>query len=358
MKDDSTHNSTEKNADTARQRVIDTIAARFKKRGRERTAAPSESFPRKAVRVAKHVLIAASVLGWGNIGYNVASAYLTAPVDNMMADTSRPLTVGEQALAKAVFGDTFDTNDVTLRFHDGAPRHFFTMRQNDYRASALAYVNRTAAQDIHFVDTDFHAKDYSRANDMGLRGGVFIHEMAHVWQARQATSAPFCTNYDFTLTDQSKFEDFCNEQQAEILRSYVMRFIIPSHPLMAANAQANALMAKAGSTRQMALSSEDHNLARVVEQVFPHARTSRLHIMAGFNAAATCALDRAVADNSMSYAEHFNACAAVHVRTVNGERLELPSYQAQAEVAPQTAQADHAHGHHHHARPARAPQPG
>lgn len=358
MKDDSAHNSTEKNTDTARQRVIDTIAARFKKRGRERTAAPSESFPRKAVRVAKHVLIATSLLGWGGIGYNYVAAELTPSVDNMMADSTREMTAGEHALAKAVFGNDFNTDGIHLRFHESAPRHAFTLFSNELRGSALAFVNTRQANDIHFVDTDVHAKDYGRANDMGWRGGVFIHEMTHVWQARQSTAAPFCANYDYTLTDQSKFEDFCNEQQAEILRSYVMRFIIPSHPLMAANAQANALMAKAGSARQMALSSEDHNLARVVEQVFPHARSSRLHIMAGFNAAATCALDRAVADNSMSYAEHFNACAAVHVRTVNGERLELPSYQAQAEVAPQTAHADHAHGHHHHARPARAPQPG
>ena len=69
------------------------------------------------------------------------------------------------------------------------------------------------------------------------------------------------------------------------------------------------------------LSSSDTILASVVERQFPHAASARLRMQGNFNTAAACAIARQQSKPAVSYQDHFNSCAATHVRTLNGETL-------------------------------------
>lgn len=326
------------NTETGRQRVIDKIAARFRKVGRERTAPPAAAHPpskqQRAHKIIKTSLNMIAVLGWGGLGLTVMSDKLAVPVDNMVALGSRALTSGEADLARALFGNDFETDSIRLRFHNEAPDHMFN-RLNNPRG-VLAYVNGTDTENIHFVERLYHAHDYSRADDLATRGGVFMHELTHIWQNRTGNEAAHCENYSFTLTDQSRFEDFCNEQQAEIIRSYVTRFIIPGHPTMEVTARANGMIHAMGGRIEDHLSGHDKNLARVIEAAFPHAAASRLRIQTNFNNAAICAVNRARATPRIDYQTHFNNCADIHVRNISGQTLTV---DAQRDVTP----SPHAH---------------
>lgn len=353
--------STPADKDTGRQRVIEKIAARFRKHGRERTAAPSAKHPPSFKRLLRR---GTAALIWGTyIGFTAlaGTSHLTEPLDNMAAQQSRSLTAGEAALARAILGPDFATDDIRMRFHDSAPSHPFNNLDEDERHTTLAYVNAYDQNNVHVINPYYHSRDYSLSNDLGLRGGVFMHEIAHIWQNRTGRQAVSCDTYEFTLTAQSRFEDFCNEQQGEIIRAYAVRFIIPSHPMLEVEGRFHGMFRLIGEDYQAKLNDNDSNLARVVEAAFPHAAAARLRIQTNFNNAAVCANDRARAQPNVSFQVHFNQCAATHIRTINGERLttEPPVGHVPAgtpvmlppslEQAPaQTTQA----------RPARPPQHG
>ena len=350
----------EDNTDTnGRQRVIDKIAARFRKHGRERTAAPAAKHPPSLKRL---ILRGAGALVWGTyigIGVLGGMSHLAAPIDNLVAQESRGLTAGEAALTRAILGQNFDTDSVRLRFHDGAPDHPFNNLGEDKRHVTLAYVNGRDDNNVHVIDPSYYSRDYSLNSDMGMRGGVFMHELVHIWQHRTGRQAARCDNYEFTLTPQSRFEDFCSEQQAEIIRAYAVRFIIPSHPLLEAEARFHSMLRSMGSTYDAKLNKDDTNLARVVEAAFPHAAASRLRIQTNFNNAAVCTDQRAYAQPNISYQTHFNQCAAIHIRTVNGENLEAHSTAAvNPSAVPPPSIDDLMPTKSAQARPARSPQPG
>jgi hypothetical protein len=123
---------------------------------------------------------------------------------------ARPLTPGEVALARSVFGDAVDYAKVRLvegKWWPFQPRN-----------AAMAPMG----------DIWFHpaaggwSKDFSKES-LG-RQGFFIHEMTHVWQAQKGgrfylplMRHPFC-RYAYQLKPGKPFSRYGIEQQAEIAK--------------------------------------------------------------------------------------------------------------------------------------------
>ena len=128
----------------------------------------------------------------------------------MHAKGSRPLTPGEVALARAVFGDTIDYSKVRM-----VRRKWWLFHP---RNAAMAPTGN-----IHFhPHSDLWSEDFSA--EPLHRQGLFIHEMTHVWQTQKRgrfylplMRHPFC-RYRYELKPGWSFEDYGLEQQAEIVR--------------------------------------------------------------------------------------------------------------------------------------------
>ena len=124
--------------------------------------------------------------------------------------TARPLTPGEIALARSVFGQVIDYDKVRLVRGKWWPFH--------PRNAAMAPTGN-----IHFhPGGDMWSEDF--ANETIGRQGLFIHELTHVWQSQQRgrfylplMRHPFC-RYRYQLEDGRPFERYGLEQQAEIVR--------------------------------------------------------------------------------------------------------------------------------------------
>ena len=131
-----------------------------------------------------------------------------------MAD-ERPLTPGETALARSVFGDAVDYGRVRL-----IRRKWWPFQP---RSTAMA-----PCGNIHFhPHGHLWAEDFSK-EQLG-RQGLFIHEMTHVWQAQQRgrfylplMRHPFC-RYRYELRPGQPFDRYGLEQQAEIVRHAFLR---------------------------------------------------------------------------------------------------------------------------------------
>jgi hypothetical protein len=123
---------------------------------------------------------------------------------------TRPLTTGEIALARSVFGDAIDYSPVRLVKGKWWPFH--------PRGAAMAPMGT-----IWFhPDGGGWSDDFSR--EPLARQGFFIHEMTHVWQSQAKgrfylplMRHPFC-RYPYTLEPERPFERYGLEQQAEIVR--------------------------------------------------------------------------------------------------------------------------------------------
>ncbi|HET7316976.1 MAG TPA: vgr related protein [Sphingomicrobium sp.] len=123
---------------------------------------------------------------------------------------SRPLTPGEIALARSVFGDAIDTSKVRLVHGKWWPFH--------PRRSAMAPMGN-----IYFhPDGGGWSEDFSK--QPLHRQGYLIHEMTHVWQAQKGgrfylplMRHPFC-RYRYEIVPGRPFRRYGLEQQAEIVR--------------------------------------------------------------------------------------------------------------------------------------------
>ncbi len=121
----------------------------------------------------------------------------------------RPLTPGEVALARSIFGDAIDYSRVRLFKRKWWPFH--------PRNAAMAPMG-----DIHFhPDGGVWSDDFSK-EALG-RQGFFIHEMTHVWQTQKGgrfylplMRHPFC-RYSYELKPGKPFLRYGLEQQAEIV---------------------------------------------------------------------------------------------------------------------------------------------
>ena len=127
---------------------------------------------------------------------------------------ARPLTPGEIALARTMFGDAIDYAPVRM-----VRRRWWLFQPKG--------VVMAPTGNIHFhPDSDLWSDDFS-AERLSLQG-LFIHEMTHVWQAQKRgryflplMRHPFC-RYGYTVKPGRQFDRYGLEQQAEIVRHRFM----------------------------------------------------------------------------------------------------------------------------------------
>ena len=126
------------------------------------------------------------------------------------AGGERPLTEGEAALVRFVFGHAIDPAPVRLR-----RRKWFAFQPRD--------IIMAPAGHLHFHPHSPHwCDDFAQASLSAQ--GLFIHEMTHVWQAQKhgrlylpLRRHPFC-RYHYVLHPGWPLERYGLEQQAEIVR--------------------------------------------------------------------------------------------------------------------------------------------
>ena len=123
---------------------------------------------------------------------------------------ARPLSPGEIALARSMFGDAIDYERVKL------------VRRKWWWFQPKGIVMAPSGN-IHFHPENENYRDDFSTAALSLQG-MFIHEMTHVWQAQRGgrfylplMRHPFC-RYDYQLRDGLRFDRYGLEQQAEIVR--------------------------------------------------------------------------------------------------------------------------------------------
>lgn len=134
----------------------------------------------------------------------------------MSAPAARPLTAGEIALGRAMFGDAVDYRAVGISRRKWA---FFQPRE-----TVMAPCGH-----IHFHPDGSRYRDDFAAGDLADQG-LFLHEMTHVWQTQTRglfylplMRHPFC-RYGYDWQPGRPFERYGLEQQAEIVRhAFLMR---------------------------------------------------------------------------------------------------------------------------------------
>ena len=123
---------------------------------------------------------------------------------------SRPLTDGEVALARSMFGDAIDYQRVRIvrgKWWPFQPRG----------------IVMAPTGNIHFHPSDSRwSEDFSKV-PFELQG-ILIHELTHVWQTQKRGRLylplmrhPFC-RYSYDLVPGRGFDWYGLEQQAEIVR--------------------------------------------------------------------------------------------------------------------------------------------
>lgn len=140
----------------------------------------------------------------------------------MAATDGRPLTAGERAIVRDMFGDAIDAERV--RIHR---RKWFFL----HPAKVIM------APDGHIwvpPKSDLWADDYARA-PIGLQG-LFVHEMTHVWQAQRKgrwylplMRHPFC-RYRYSFVPGWPLDRYGLEQQAEIMRHVFLQRVAVTPP--------------------------------------------------------------------------------------------------------------------------------
>ncbi|MBU7581149.1 MAG: vgr related protein [Porphyrobacter sp.] len=141
----------------------------------------------------------------------------------------RPLTRGEVALARSVFGEAIDYARVTVR-----RRKFFPLQPVGVTMAPMGH--------LHFHPAAPHYCDDFAAAALKVQAH-FIHEMVHVWQMQTLgrwhlvlRRHPWC-RYDYALKPGWKLARYGIEQQAEIVRhAFLLRegAAVPGAPSLAA----------------------------------------------------------------------------------------------------------------------------
>lgn len=126
----------------------------------------------------------------------------------------RPLTTGEIALSRSVFGEAIDYARVAIR-----RRKFFPFHPRGVTMAPRGH--------LHFHPAAVHYCDDFSAASLSLQAH-FIHEMVHVWQAQTRGEwylvlmrHPWC-RYDYAIKPGWRLERYGIEQQAEIVRHAFM----------------------------------------------------------------------------------------------------------------------------------------
>ncbi|MDE1152429.1 MAG: hypothetical protein PW788_07825 [Micavibrio sp.] len=141
--------------------------------------------------------------------------------------SKRPLTAGEIALARAVFGDSVDYAAVRLHNRRILP----PLMQHKHQAVANG-------NNISFPRSSY-SEDFATEHD-ALKQSVFIHEMTHVWQHQnKVVSTPkealketlrhkfnYSKAYPYQLGGGRDLIDYGFEQQAALVQDY---FLLTRH---------------------------------------------------------------------------------------------------------------------------------
>jgi hypothetical protein len=130
--------------------------------------------------------------------------------DSCPAGGERPLSRGEIALARSIFGDAIDYTPVRIR-----RRKWFPLQPHKTVMAPRGH--------LHFhPQSRAYCDDFSQQS-LSLQG-LFIHEMVHVWQSQTRGEwylmlhRPFSSRYDYSLRPGWPLERYGIEQQAEIVR--------------------------------------------------------------------------------------------------------------------------------------------
>ena len=125
---------------------------------------------------------------------------------------SRPLTAGEAAIARRVFGDAIDC--AAVRVHARGYLWF---------GLQPAGVAMAPCGEIHFVRADYR-DDFSTADAAHRRW--FVHELAHVWQhqlgypVKWRGALRLGLRYDYALAPGGRLCDHDMEAQAELIADW------------------------------------------------------------------------------------------------------------------------------------------
>jgi hypothetical protein len=125
-----------------------------------------------------------------------------------MPMSSRPLTPGEIALARTMFGEAIDYTRVRIHRRKWA---FFQPR----------HIVMAPMGDIHFHPEGERYRDDFAIADLGAQG-LFIHEMVHVWQHQQGVFLPLrrmpWARYDYSFEPGRPVTRYGIEQQAMLVQ--------------------------------------------------------------------------------------------------------------------------------------------
>ena len=143
---------------------------------------------------------------------------------------ARPLSPGEVALARSMFGEAIDYDRVRI------------VRRKWWPFQPKGIVMAPSGN-IHFHPASDEYRDDFAAAPLSLQG-LFVHEMTHVWQAQRhgrfylpLMRHPFC-RYTYQVKDGWCFDRYGLEQQAELVRH---RFLADRGYLLAASGTAPPL---------------------------------------------------------------------------------------------------------------------
>lgn len=220
--------------------------------------------------VKKREIFAAAALMLAASGAYLSGTFNPlAKTDQQRTAATLAVTPGESALLRSIFGSSFRTDDLRKNYIDYNAQDGAWRKRNE---TTLAYVSARDKNDIYFLSPDDQKRDYSRTQEMDGSPHTFIHEAVHIWQNRTGSKARHCRTYDYNLTARTTFDDFCDEQQAEMVADYAVLFLDKNSISFA-----------------MASLDEYAQLMRVVETQFPAAKDLRLNLMARVEAQINCA---------------------------------------------------------------------
>lgn len=121
---------------------------------------------------------------------------------------SRLLTTGEIALARSVFGDSINLDEVQLKTAWWVLKHYAVSPNGNI------YFN-PADWTVDFSDASLSKKSW------------LIHELTHVWQLQQGLKvvrgALIDRRYDYVLKTGKSFFNYGIEQQARMVQDYFIR---------------------------------------------------------------------------------------------------------------------------------------
>jgi hypothetical protein len=168
------------------------------------------------------------------------------------------LTKNEIALAQGIFGKDFDASAARKNLEPVFNGH-----------GNAVYTN---GRHVYFRGKPHLADDYALADPTPY--SEFVHEMTHVWKnqtgnvLKNAFDYISCDRgiYDYELSESSRFDDFCMEQQAAIVADYATQFLNENHYPFWTH-YVGASIAKGTPL-----------LKKVVEDRFPEAQKTRLEI--------------------------------------------------------------------------------